>query len=290
MIRLPISFVRRMSDNPQTVATVVESLTATKYSWVASLAFLLYDHVITLNVEVVNVWNRPRSLSRWLFIWTRYFGLVSLTMTVTVQVLFHGSLSNKVCKFFVWWEAISIALITASVEVILIIRVYAVYDCNKRILYGVVALFLLLLITTGILWGFTGKVPDINILPSLGTHPIDSIAGCFAPTTNLLGLSFVPAILNEVILCLFMLYQAWITYKNNHGSRLLKILIRDSVLYFSSISVTLLLNCLVTIFDPPFLRQIGFGWAYAVPCTMGSRLLLSMLQQASRDLESTSAF
>ncbi|KAF8503129.1 hypothetical protein JB92DRAFT_2971538 [Gautieria morchelliformis] len=52
-----------MAVNPQTVATVVESLTITKYSWVASLAFLLYDHVITLDVEVVNVWNRPRSLS-----------------------------------------------------------------------------------------------------------------------------------------------------------------------------------------------------------------------------------
>ncbi|KAF8503134.1 hypothetical protein JB92DRAFT_814090 [Gautieria morchelliformis] len=88
----------QMSVNPQTVATVVESLTATKYSCVASLAFLLYDHVITLDDEVVNVWNRPRSLSRWLFIWTRYFGLASLTMTVTV--LFHGSLSNKVSANF----------------------------------------------------------------------------------------------------------------------------------------------------------------------------------------------
>ncbi|KAF8507719.1 hypothetical protein JB92DRAFT_2958537, partial [Gautieria morchelliformis] len=59
------SFVRRMCVNPQTVVTMAESLTAVKYSWVASLAFMLYDHVITLAVEVVNVWNHPRSLSKW---------------------------------------------------------------------------------------------------------------------------------------------------------------------------------------------------------------------------------
>ncbi|KAF8503130.1 hypothetical protein JB92DRAFT_813843 [Gautieria morchelliformis] len=79
-----------------------------------------------------------------------------------------------------------------------------------------------------------------------------------------------------------MLYQAWITYKNDYGSRLLKILIQDSVLYFSSIFGVLLLNILVPFFVP---RK----WLYAVPCTMGSRLLLSMLQQAFEE-GYTSAF
>ncbi|KAF8532291.1 hypothetical protein JB92DRAFT_1310560 [Gautieria morchelliformis] len=115
------------------------------------------------------------------------------------------------------------------------------------------------------------------------------MTGCRTPTTsNLFGLFLIPPILNEVILCFFMLYKAWITYKNDYASRLLKLLIRDSVLYFSSIFVVMVTSLLVLAFAPRNVVQIGFGWSYAVPCTMGSRLLLSMLQEASR--EQTSAF
>ncbi|KAF8492935.1 hypothetical protein JB92DRAFT_3000764 [Gautieria morchelliformis] len=192
-----------------------------------------------------------------------------------LEVLCHSSLSNKVCNFFFWWLAISMTLLIVSVEVILLIRVYAVYDRNKRILYGLAGFFLLTLTTTVILWVFYRE-------PELGLPPVYGITGCYAPTTsNLWGLSFVPAILNEIILCLFMLYKAWITYKNDYGSWLLKLLVQDSLLYFSSIFVVLLLNCLVFSFAPRNLVEIGLGWSYAVPCTMGSRLLLGMLQQAS---------
>ncbi|KAF8483190.1 hypothetical protein JB92DRAFT_3101739 [Gautieria morchelliformis] len=294
-----------MSFDPQSIVTALESrkseLTPTKYSWVASLTFMLYDHVTTLDVEVVNVWNRPRSLSKSLFIWTRYFGLASLIMAVTVS--FHGSLSNKVCIFlgitaiysllnFIfssalftlggWLYPLALKVKEYLIKAILLIRVYAVYNRNKYILCGLAGLLLLTIITTIILWVFYQP-------PALGLPPIDGMTGCIVPTTSIFfGLSFIPAMLNEVILCFFMLYQAWITYKVEYGSQLLKILIQGSVLYFSSIFVLLLTNCLVLFFAPRSLMLIGVGWMYAVPSTMGSRLLLSMLQQASR--EHTSAF
>ncbi|KAF8527354.1 hypothetical protein JB92DRAFT_910888 [Gautieria morchelliformis] len=181
---------------------------------------------------------------------------------------------------FFWWLGISILLLNLSVEVILLIRVYAVYNRNKHILYGVVGFRVLTTAATVILWVF--------YLPTgLGLPPIDGITGCLSPTTSkLFGYSFVPTMLNEILLCLFMLYKAWITYKNDYGSLLLQVLIQDSILYFSSIFVVLFTNCMVIFFAPRILVQIGFGWEYAVPCTMGSRLLLSMLQQASREHKS----
>ncbi|KAF8508275.1 hypothetical protein JB92DRAFT_2953661, partial [Gautieria morchelliformis] len=110
-----------------------------------------------------------------------------------------------------------------------------------------------MIITTVILAGF-------NHATVLGLPPIDGMTGCFIPTASILfGLSYIPAILNE----------------NGYDSRLLKRLIQDSVLYFSSIFVVLLTSCLVLFFAPRSLVLIGFG--------MGSRLLLSMLQQASRE-------
>ncbi|KAF8520816.1 hypothetical protein JB92DRAFT_2893654 [Gautieria morchelliformis] len=263
-----------MSLNPQLLVTALESIAPTKYSTVASLALLVYDHAITFDAEVMNVWNRPHSFGKILFIWTRYFGLSSLILAVTM--FFHGSLSSKVCSGFFWWEAISIIVLNVSVEVILLARVYAVYNSNKKIIYGVAGVRLVALVGTGIIWAR-------YLPPGLGLPPIDGLTGCYAPTASrLFGFSFVQSSLTEIVLCFCMLYKAWITYKSNYSSPLLKLLIEDSVIYFSSIFGVLLTNSLVFFIAPRGLVLIALGWEYAIPCTMGSRLLLSMFEQAFR--------
>ncbi|KAF8509143.1 hypothetical protein JB92DRAFT_2948497 [Gautieria morchelliformis] len=99
--------------------------------------------------------------------------------------------------------------------------------------------------------------------------------------------SFVQSSVTEIVLCFCMLYKAWIIYKNSYGSQLLKLLIADSVLYFASIFAVLLTNTLVGFITPRGLVQIAIGWEYAIPCTMGSRLLLSMFEQAFKQRMST---
>ncbi|KAF8496035.1 hypothetical protein JB92DRAFT_1079229 [Gautieria morchelliformis] len=220
--RPSVSLASRMSLAPQSIVTALQALTPTKYSWVASLCLIVYDHLITLDLEVEHVWTRPRSLSRSLFIWTRYFGHAALIVAVTV---------------------------------ILLIRVYAVYNRNKHILYGMVGFRVLMTAATVTLWVFYIPI-------GLGPPPIDGITGCLSSTTSrLFAYSLVPTMSNEV-------------------------LIQDSILYFSSIFGVLFTNGMIIFFAPQILVLVGFGFEYAVPCTMGSRLLLSMLQQASREHKS----
>ncbi|KAF8509613.1 hypothetical protein JB92DRAFT_2945005 [Gautieria morchelliformis] len=250
-----------MSLSGPSLVTALESTeTPTKYSTVASLAFLVYDHAITFDAEVANVWNRPGSFGKILFIW----------------VSFHGSLSSKVCSGFFWWEAISITVLNVSVEVILMARVYAVYNNNKRLIYGVAGVRLVTFVVIVVIWALYPP-------PGLGFPPIDGLTGCYAPTTStLFGLCFVQSGVTEIVLCACMLYKAWITYKYNYGSPLLKVLVVDSVLYFASIFAALLTNTLLFFIAPRGLVLIALGWEYAIACTMGSRLLLSMFEQTSR--------
>ncbi|KAF8465184.1 hypothetical protein JB92DRAFT_3063221 [Gautieria morchelliformis] len=245
--------VPRMSLSPQLLVTALKSITTTKYSTVASFALLVYDHAITFDAEVVNVWNRPGSFSKILFIWTRYFGLSALIIAVTM--LFHGSLSSKVCSGFFWWEAVSHSMIilNVSVEVILLARVYAVYNSNKRLVYGVAGVRLVALVGTGVIWA-------LYLPPGLGLPSIDGLTGCYAPTTStFFSFSFVQSSVTEIVLCFCMLYKAWITYQTSYGSPLLKLLIADSVLYFSSIFAVLLTNTLVVFIAPRGLVQIALG-------------------------------
>ncbi|KAF8532596.1 hypothetical protein JB92DRAFT_2841725, partial [Gautieria morchelliformis] len=258
----------------------LDPVTPTKYSTVASLALLVYDHAITFDAEVVNVWNRPGgSFGKILFIWTRYFGLSSLIVEVTI--LFHGSLSNKVsifiypfsCSGFLWWEAISITVLNVSV--------YAVYNNNKRLLCVLVGLCLMSPVVVGVICA-------LYLPPALGFPPIAGLTGCYAPTiSTLFGFSFVPSSVSEIALCSCMLYKAWITYKYHYGSPLLKVLVEDRSAFIVFIFAVRLTNILVLFIAPRSLVEIALGWDYAVPCAMGSRLLLGMFEQAFRQQTTT---
>ncbi|KAF8464350.1 hypothetical protein JB92DRAFT_3064504 [Gautieria morchelliformis] len=200
-------------SGPQAFVTVAKSLTATKYSLVASLAFLLYDHTITFDAEVMDIWNRPRSLGTALFIW-----------------------------------------------------VYVVYNRNKNFIYG-------LGIFRSLTFAGTIVIMVFYIPVGIGLSPGTGCAASISPP--FFGFSFVATIVNEIILLLCMLYKAWKTSKNEYGSPLLMLLIRDSTF------AAQLTNSLVFFVAPRPLVQIGFGWEYAIPCTMGCRVLLNMFAQGS---------
>ncbi|KAF8496038.1 hypothetical protein JB92DRAFT_2991789 [Gautieria morchelliformis] len=273
-----------MSNSPFRLATVLEATIPTKYSWLAAWTFMLYDHAITLDVEVAHIWTYPLSFGKALFIWTRYFGIFSFTGAVVV--MFCRSLSDKAsvtslhdrffsCSIFFWWEAMCIVILNTSVQVILLARVYAVYNRNKTLVYGVGGLRLLT--TTAsivLLW--------LYLPPGRGLPPLASLSGCASSTTlnHFLAFAFVPPILDESILCLCMLYKAWITYKHEYGSPLLKGLIQDSTF------VVLFANILFLSFASPGFMEFALGWEYVVPCCIGGRLLLKMFEESGKHSDS----
>ncbi|KAF8464351.1 hypothetical protein JB92DRAFT_3064508 [Gautieria morchelliformis] len=257
-----------ISPPPQAMVAMAASSFPTKCSEVASFAFFLYDHAITFDAEVRYIWKAQLSLGKILFIWTRYLGLLSLILEITV--LFHESLSDKFCHGFVWWEAVSMLVLNISVEVILLARVYAVYDFNRKIIYGLAGIRCCTAAATVALWVFYLPV-------GIGLPPVDGFTGCSSPTTSILfGFGFLPTMLDEVILCLCMLYRLWTAYRAEYGSPLLKQLAQDSILYFSSTFAVQLTNSLIFFLAPRLLVRTALAWEYAIPCAMGCRLLLSM--------------
>ncbi|KAJ7271253.1 hypothetical protein C8J57DRAFT_1508205 [Mycena rebaudengoi] len=50
----------------------------TSYFAVAALTFLIYDHLLSFDLEIRFIWMRPKSLACYLYIWTRY-----LTLAIT---------------------------------------------------------------------------------------------------------------------------------------------------------------------------------------------------------------
>ncbi|KAF8512515.1 hypothetical protein JB92DRAFT_278202 [Gautieria morchelliformis] len=248
------------------LATLVSAGRIVNSTTFASLAFLLYDHALTFDAEVRLVWSHP--------------------------VYTSPSVSLKVCDGFHWWETTSEAIAVLSVELILMTRVhlffsfiighsyitpqiYAVYDRNRKLLFCFGAIFVaeiagtLVIVDTG--------------LPRGIPRPQGFLAGCFVSAQPpLYFLTWVPALVCESILCLFMLYKAWTMYMNKHNSVLLSLIIRDSVLYFLTVFATLLINCLVWAFASQNFLEVALSWAVAIPCSLGSRLLFNMQERMAR--------
>ncbi|KAF8504250.1 hypothetical protein JB92DRAFT_2967659 [Gautieria morchelliformis] len=258
-----------MSVASQSFVTMAKSdLTLTEYSMLASLVVLLYDHAITFDAEVMNIWRGPRTLGKLLFLWNRYFGVSSLIIQVTVT--FHGSLPNKFCSAYIWLEAVSVLIAIVSVDIILLARVYAVYNRNKQLLYGMVGFQLITTAVTIVLFGF-------YMSAGVGLPSVDNLTGCYSPSASRnLAACFVSSLASEVVLCLLMLYKLWDRYRNEIASSQLKRLVQDSLIYFFCILAVHLMNLLAFYLAPRGLDLMPIGLGFAIPCTMGCRLLLNM--------------
>jgi len=116
------------------------------------------------------------------------------------------------------------------------------------------------------------------------------VTGCYPlGSPALYFFIWIPLIVFETILCSLMLYKAWRAYKEDFSHRLLILLIRDNFLYFFTILLALLVNCIVSVLAPQIVTQVAMGWAVAVPCSLGSRLLLNMREQYFKE-EMTTAY
>ncbi|KAF8526781.1 hypothetical protein JB92DRAFT_2869342 [Gautieria morchelliformis] len=130
---------------------------------------------------------------------------------------------------------------------ILVSRIHAVYNCNRKITYiaaGTLAITEFISFLLNFLH-FPGGVA--------GTH---GLSGCYfgRPVYYV----WVSPLICQTMLCLFMLHRAWRTYIQNGNSPLFHLIVRDSILYFFTLFPILLFNCLVNLLGPSSLEGAGF--------------------------------
>ncbi|KAG8766812.1 hypothetical protein FRC12_006634 [Ceratobasidium sp. 428] len=239
------------------------------YCEIASLVFLLYDHVITIDQEVERIWKAPWSLPKVLFLFNRYTGPISLLVNTTI---FTSEAPYDVCRRWIHFEGAAGITAMASVEMIMIFRLYALYRRSKTML----ALLIL---------GFLGNIGAMSVLMQLGLERITIFQrpghwykGCHpVGLPNFFWAYYVSPLIFETILLALTLYKTLghIRAKVTH-TPVIKLFFRDGVAYFAVIFCTLLSNALIWMLAPPGLLESGIGLAIAMPTVMGSRLLLNL--------------
>ncbi|KAG2069812.1 hypothetical protein BDR04DRAFT_1101087 [Suillus decipiens] len=116
---------------------------------VVIITLITYEYILQFEKEVTFVWKRQRSVMIYLYLVVRYFGIV-LAMYVAMVVFFRWyivwggllyipeAVSYGIFLFMQWGFSVYFCL----AEVVLIWRLYAVYDQSKLILYVLLGLLL----------------------------------------------------------------------------------------------------------------------------------------------------
>ncbi|KAL1687828.1 hypothetical protein GGG16DRAFT_116562 [Schizophyllum commune] len=279
-----------MSSAAAIIETLVQrlwDLQATHCAHVASSTIIVFDHLITLNDEIQLIWKSSWSLGKILFMFNRYFGLASVV--VNLYGLFTPSLTDRlyVClNYFRWQGATGVAVCVVS-EIILLMRLYVLYLLNKRILIVMLVGFVISSGFAAAIMGLVMQRVNAVVVTLPGLKPM-----CVPGNVSSKFYTYwIPFLGLESLLCALALYRGFQTYRmdnaNYTSSRLLiRILIRDSVMYYLAVFATYFTNMLMWAAAPPSLLELPIGFAVAVSCVLGNRMMFN-IRQASLDTQRT---
>ncbi|KAJ7260104.1 hypothetical protein C8J57DRAFT_483879 [Mycena rebaudengoi] len=267
-------------------ATGLHDIQATRYAQLSSSAIIIFDHLITLDEEVELIWRSSWSMGKVLFIINRYYTLICVV--VNNYALFSPTLSDSVSLRFFHWQGWTGLIACMIAEVILQMRLYALYFLNKKVLALMVVTFIIsstssAVIMGTVLSGITARSQPIPGIPLRFCIPVGVPSYFFA--------FWIPIIAFESLLCALALYRGFQTFKASgsafqSGRHLVAILIRDSVLYFLVMFATYLTNMLVWASAPPNLLEIPIAFSVALSCCLGNRMILNV-REVNREIEAT---
>ncbi|KIJ32418.1 hypothetical protein M422DRAFT_52856 [Sphaerobolus stellatus SS14] len=253
----------------------------------ATLAFRIYDY-FTENTKVEYIWRKRWSFGKINFLFNRYLRLSALSFSVLVWST--SILKPEICEAYYNYATGLLNIFAYSVAQDLLpislteTQLYAMYDCNTNVAFLTGSLFVVEMMAT-ILLCFTRISKASNLNPELPTSL--QCARRFRSHSLQHTLSGVPLIVFESLLIGMTLLRAYTLYEDGTRQPFLRLVIRDSFLLKPSTTLTSLgffpiitTHFSIFTFGPIYNQSFALGWLFAVPCVVGSRLLLHMHVQA----------
>ncbi|KAI3621499.1 hypothetical protein WG66_009424 [Moniliophthora roreri] len=219
------------------------------------VTLLYWDHILTFPAEVKYLWKRPRAISGYMFFLNRYFtaltNIVVIISRLGPKSLLESSryrrqfplgsphdLAEVILSCLPLQKIRDIVVVVAQVIVLLIMtmRIYALYECNKRLLW--ILLCILMLGLAGCAFSLFYKTGE----PVFETR-------CHTPRDERQAAQAVvaweAAFFYDALIFSLAMYKAYQT-KKQLGMRLplMTIIIRDGSLYFGAMSLASLANIL----------------------------------------------
>ncbi|KAF7360540.1 hypothetical protein MVEN_00785100 [Mycena venus] len=248
-----------------------------RYANVSALCLFIWDYFLTFPQEVRYFWGSHWSFVKILFFLNRYLTMVLIVFTVFFDL--YSTPDTETCLIWAKFEVFAALFCAFIVEVIMQIRLHAMYDHNKRLIFVVSVLCIGELMSMASL--SLAKFPT----PFAGLAEVPNAPWTLPFCNNVIPDHFYPywiafMIFDTIILVLvirkaYMHYQA-VPGNSRSNATLMGVLVRDSVLYFLCNVIVFLSTTLLWRYGPQALATVANSWSLVIPSTSAGRLLLNM--------------
>ncbi|KAF9257697.1 hypothetical protein L218DRAFT_1015983 [Marasmius fiardii PR-910] len=214
---------------PSRIITENRGLNGTLNLVVVSAMLSVYEIIINLPAEIENIWMREWSFPTVLYIVQRYLPLVD-TGALTLYHHFGSGLSAHYCKLnytVIGWMGIGGIMLS---EVLLTLRVWAVWNRRIPVAVGLVSLFVAC-------W-----VPLLAVLGhflsgmEFTTLPIPNALGCaVGGGNNLIYVCYVLTVVYDTVMFVMILYPGFAAFRWGGKSELIKTVYQDRAIYWGFI-------------------------------------------------------
>ncbi|KAJ7152064.1 hypothetical protein C8R46DRAFT_483994 [Mycena filopes] len=242
-----------------------------------SFTCLYYDYVLTLDWEVSRYWGSRITAPTFLFYLNRY-AMLGGTIPVIIQYFWTTEPTPRklaVCAHLHSYHEYFAVVTQIVVGVMLILRTYALYERNRRVLA-----FMVTVSAAVIGVGAWSVLSSPDAAPGDDDPPaLNLYIGCSTSVSSAQSLRLAAAwggmgVFDLTIFGL-TLYRA-LSRRRARGVDLISVLLRDGSIYFGVILLANVANILTFVFAGPFARGLPTTFTNVISSVMLSRLMLNL--------------
>ncbi|KZV97865.1 hypothetical protein EXIGLDRAFT_832610 [Exidia glandulosa HHB12029] len=260
--------------DPVELEGLLQSMRLTMVNNYASTGFLmilLWDMVITMGDEIEYIWmQKGQSLGKWLFFLNRY--IPPLDLIILINTYTNPSLDQRVCipwfKIDNWMSVFSLAV----VDLILLLRTYALWNRSRRVLYFLIGVFVFCtLATSGAITYFTLGVFAVPGTPT----EIRPCVNAFKQV-NVVEAVWGSTILFDSTVVILTIAKLIPYFQENVTTDLFRIMYQDGFMYFGVLFCISVSNLFVFALAPPDLKLTLVTLQRSMFSLLASRLALNL--------------
>ncbi|CCM01789.1 uncharacterized protein FIBRA_03856 [Fibroporia radiculosa] len=283
-----------MKSTADILSVFLKDVQTIRYSELASSIIIVYDQLLTLDQEYELIWH----VTRRFFIFDQPLSVTVLYLSCLQSLVSLTTEIHTVGLTWYRWQGWTGVITFVIAELILQLRLYALYLLDKRILIFMVTCSLAAAASSAAIMG--------SVLANITAtaHPFPGYSFCYASGISAHFYAFwIPMLVSESVLCGLALVRFMQSHRARStlfmsGMRLVERLIRDSVFYFivsemwrrRRMFATYLVNAIVFVVGTTAEVEIPVGFAVALSCILGNRLCLNVrgMIRAEQELSCTS--
>ncbi|KAH7915494.1 hypothetical protein BJ138DRAFT_1141432 [Hygrophoropsis aurantiaca] len=239
-------------------------LQTSKYVNIGAFAILAFDYLLTFQSETRWVWGRKWDITRIIFTFSRYLPFMGAGMTV-----YAGTHTSGHYRVGLEENIVHIVGIVAA-EGLLVLRIYAFWQCSKKLLIGLLAYAMATL----------AAAASIDINPNYlvpGTTP--TISSGFEASRNG-ALVYALLMTYEFVLLSLLIYKKW-SYRETSNLIVNKVY-QDGVLYIASIVFITMMNVIIEAALPITYSDILEIPQIVIHSVLASRILFNLRESDQR--------